>query len=217
MDFLPLIHRGDRLKALVVGGGEVALRKVRDLLEAGAKVEGVSPEIHPELQQIIDERKLKWTQRIFYASDIMGHNLLVVATDDAVLNMAVYLEARDMGIPINVVDQPELCTVYFAAIAKHDPLLLAVSTGGAAPFFAREFRKELESWIDEKGWDLRAQWAAVIRKFALRLTKDVEQRECLFRRFMDEPLDAIRQWDFERPPEELWREWTVTDDEANRD
>ncbi|MCB2197814.1 bifunctional precorrin-2 dehydrogenase/sirohydrochlorin ferrochelatase [bacterium] len=205
--YLPLIHRGDRTRALVVGGGAIAKRKVQDLLDAGASVSVISPEWNPGLRSLLDSKSLQNETRPYQSGDIEGYNLIIVATDDETVNRQVSEEARERGIPVNVVDQPDLCTVYFAAVVRRPPLTIAISTGGAAPFFAREMKKSLANWVDQ-GWDTRAEWAKLIRAWALKHVESSEEREALFARFMALPSDRLMQWKLDDPPVQLWQEWS---------
>ncbi len=204
--FLPLIHRTDQLRALVVGGGEVALRKVKDLLAAGTTITVLAPDFQAEMAGLAEAKGIELIEREFRPGDTEGYGLIVVATDHPAVNREVSLEARKAGLPVNVVDQPELCTVYFPAVVRRDPLMVSISTGGSAPFFARELKRSLVEWLD-KGWSLRARWAARLREFVREHVDGTEQRESLFHRFMqlqDSELDA---WKEDNPPYDLWRRW----------
>lgn len=211
--FLPLIHVGSRLKALVVGGGKVASRKVKDLLDAGVSVEGISPQCVDELTELIVEKEIPWQHRGYKKGDASGFGLVVVATDNENLNCQAYEECHQLGIPVNVVDQPELCTVYFSAVVRRDPLLLSISTGGGAPFFAREVRKSLTEWADS-GWAERAKWAKLFRSWVLKKEKDWDKREVLFSRFMSASDTELEGWNLENPPYQTWEEWMelISDD-----
>lgn len=205
--YLPLIHRGDRTHALVVGGGAIANRKVQDLLDAGASVQVISPAWHPELSDLLERESIPHQTRAYQTGDLEGFNLIIVATNDETVNRLVSEEAQAKGIPVNVVDQPDLCTVYFAAIVRRPPLTLAISTGGAAPFFAREMKKALGEWVDQ-GWDKRAEWAKLIRAWALENVKESADRETLFGKFMAFPSEQLLAWKLDEPPVQLWQEWS---------
>lgn len=211
--FLPLIHRGDRLRALVVGGGRIAHRKVEDLLAAGAWLRLLALEIRPELRELLVVNGLEFSLRRAKRADLEGINLLIVATDDTEANKELSAWARERGIPVNVVDQPDLCTVYFAGIVRRDPLLLAISTGGAAPFIARAMKGDLEQWVDEH-WALRATWARHVREFATNNYADSGHKDRIYRTFMSVPDSLLREWDLENPPVELWGEWAKRGEEA---
>jgi uroporphyrin-III C-methyltransferase/precorrin-2 dehydrogenase/sirohydrochlorin ferrochelatase len=147
MDFLPVFLRLEGRKALVVGGGAVALRKVQQLLRAGAAVVLVAPEIHAELQQQLATAPHQLLPRDFSDSDLDGAALVVAATDDKSLNQRVSELARQRCLPVNVVDQPELCSFIFPSIVDRSPLLVAVSSGGKSPVLARLLRARLETLI----------------------------------------------------------------------
>ena len=209
--YLPLIHRGDRTRALVIGGGGVARRKVQDLLDAGASVTAISPEWDSDLLSLLVHSSIPYETRPYHKGDLAGFNLVIVATDDEEVNRQASVEAQELGIPVNVVDQPDLCTVYFAAVVRRPPLMLAISTGGAAPFFAREMKKSLTAWVDQ-GWDKRALWAKEIRSWALENVQDSADRERLFARFMEQPDAELKQLDLKHPPVQLWQDWSRKED-----
>ncbi|HHH36029.1 MAG TPA: uroporphyrinogen-III C-methyltransferase [Gammaproteobacteria bacterium] len=147
MDHLPVFLHIRGRRCLVVGGGEVAARKVALLLRAGAAVEVVAPHLGGALQGLAEAGRIRH-QAAHYASDHLdGAALVVAATDDAALNRRVSEEARARNIPVNVVDQPALCSFIFPSIVDRSPVTVAVSTGGASPVLARMLRAHLEAVI----------------------------------------------------------------------
>lgn len=147
MDFLPLFHSLQGRLALVVGGGEVALRKARLLADAGARLRVVAPQIHIELRHLVEQGGGELLERDYQDGDQPGCVLIIAATDDEPLNAEVSRAANARGIPVNVVDAPALCSVIFPAIVDRSPLVVAVSSGGDAPVLARLIRAKLETWI----------------------------------------------------------------------
>lgn len=125
-------------RALVVGGGAVALRKARALARAGARVAVVAPRIGAGFGRFETRR------RAFRAGDVRGASVVVAATDDAAVNRRVHAACRARGIPVNVVDVPELCTFTVPAVFRRGKLTIAVSTDGEAPALAGAIRRDLE-------------------------------------------------------------------------
>lgn len=147
MDSLPLFLKLRNRECLVIGGGAVALRKIELLLEAGATVSVVAPELHPQVRNLVEEKRIRHAAATF-TPDLLDHKILVIAaTDDAEVNRSVYRLADARNIPVNVVDQPGLCSVTFPAIVDRSPLLVAVGSNGSAPVLARKLRQRLESMI----------------------------------------------------------------------
>ncbi|MCQ4280672.1 siroheme synthase CysG [Pseudomonas stutzeri] len=147
MDFLPLFHNLKGRTVLVVGGGEIALRKARLLSEAGAVLRVVAPKIAAELSELVAEGGGQTLHRGYLHSDLSGCVLSIAATDDEPLNAQVSEDAKALGMPVNVVDSPQLCTVIFPAIVDRSPLMIAVSSGGDAPVLARLMRARIETWV----------------------------------------------------------------------
>lgn len=147
MDLLPLFHNLRGRRCLVVGGGDVALRKLRQLIDAGATVEVIAPDINTAICEIAERHTLSLKQRPFGEEDIAGAALVVAATNDQSLNERVSRLAQGANIPVNVVDSPELCTVVFPSIVDRSPVQIAISSGGNAPVLARMLRTRLEGLI----------------------------------------------------------------------
>jgi len=143
MDFLPLFHSLQGRTVLVVGGGDVALRKARLLASAGARLRVVAPRVHDALQALATELRM----RPYAGADLDGVALAVAATDDTPLNATVSAQAQARCIPVNVVDSPSLCSVVFPAIVDRSPLVVAVGSGGHAPVLARLVRAKIETWL----------------------------------------------------------------------
>lgn len=147
MDFLPIFMNVRGRPCLLIGGGDVAARKARLLLEAGAKLTVVSPTLGPTLTGLAASGKVAHRAERFTEAHLQGMTLVFAATDDKSVNEHVYRAASERGIPVNVVDQPDLCTFIMPSIVDRSPVLVAVSTGGAAPVLARLIRARLETLI----------------------------------------------------------------------
>ncbi len=147
MDFLPIFLNIKEGRTLVVGGGEVSARKTSLLLKAQARVQIVAPELCPTLQALARDGKVEYSARNFQDMDLDGCNLAFAATDDSALNRHISELAKAQQLPVNVVDQPELCTFIMPSIIDRSPVVAAVSTGGASPVLARLIRTRLEALI----------------------------------------------------------------------
>ena len=173
MQFLPLFHKLQDRLVLVIGGGEIALRKARLLSDAGAVLHVVAPEIRSELQELAGPGGI--FLRGYASSDLQGVALVIAATDDVPLNAQISAEAQALGIPVNVVDAPALCSVIFPAIVDRSPLIVAVSSGGDAPVLARLIRAKIETWIPATYGQL-ANLGKRFRERVKQLFPDVQQR-----------------------------------------
>jgi uroporphyrin-III C-methyltransferase/precorrin-2 dehydrogenase/sirohydrochlorin ferrochelatase len=147
MDYLPIFLRVEARPVVVVGGGEVALRKAQWLLKAGAQVTVVAPQLHAELAQYAVNADLRHRAAAFAPEVLEGAVAVVAATDERAVNAAVSAAARARGIPVNVVDDAELSTFIFPAIIDRSPLIVAVSSAGAAPVLARGVRAQIEALL----------------------------------------------------------------------
>jgi uroporphyrin-III C-methyltransferase / precorrin-2 dehydrogenase / sirohydrochlorin ferrochelatase len=185
MEGLPvtLVLKGRR--CLVIGGGAVAARKIELLLRAGAAVRVVARTASPEIRALAAAGKVRLSHRLFIPRDLAGAALAVAATSDRAVNAAVAAAARKRNIPVNVVDDPALCTVTMPAIVERGPVSVAISTGGASPTLARRLRAEIERAVP-RGIGVLADFAGVHRRAVKAALPSAEAR----RRFWDAALDG---------------------------
>lgn len=180
MEFLPIFFKLDGQACLVVGGGAVAARRVNLLRKAGGRVTVVSPRLTGELTEQVSAGELSHLARGFQADDLAGMRLVIAATDDAAVNAEVSRLALAQAVPVNVVDNPDLCSFIVPSILDRSPVLAAVSTGGASPVLARQLRTRLETLIPSAYGRL----ASMVEEF----------REAAKQRF-DEPDDRRHFWE----------------------
>lgn len=143
--YYPILLNIQGRKCLVVGGGPVALRKVKALLEHGANVEIVSPTFCPELNQLATDGAIRAIQRDYKSEDLQHTFIAIAATDDAKTNERVAAEARRRGVLVNVVDDPKNSDFIVPSYLKRGDVIIAVSTSGRSPALARKIRSELEN------------------------------------------------------------------------
>jgi uroporphyrin-III C-methyltransferase/precorrin-2 dehydrogenase/sirohydrochlorin ferrochelatase len=144
MQTFPLFLNLQNRRALVVGGGDTAARKVELLLSAGAQVSLIAATVGGEIAQLIGEARISWAGRSFDEAELEGASLVIVATEDEALQARVSQAAQRRCLPVNVVDRPALSSFIMPAIVDRAPITIAISSGGTAPALARRIRAEIE-------------------------------------------------------------------------
>lgn len=147
MDYLPIFLNLQSQPCLVVGGGTIAARKAAMLAQAGANIRLVAPVIAAEIESAEAPHAYQLIQREFTDADLDGMQLVIAATDNREVNEQVSALCKSRGIPVNVVDNPDLCSFIMPSVIDRSPMQIAVSTGGASPVLARMLRTQLESSI----------------------------------------------------------------------
>ena len=142
--YFPVFLDIQRKKCIVVGGGEVALRKLRKLLDCGASVTVISPLLHPDLSQLAKKKSIHLIQRNYKTSDLKGAFVVIAATDTKETNRKVAKEAGRVGALVNVVDDPEPSDFIVPSLLRRGNLSIAISTGGMSPALARKIRTRIE-------------------------------------------------------------------------
>jgi precorrin-2 dehydrogenase / sirohydrochlorin ferrochelatase len=195
--FYPILVDLQGKKALVVGGGKVAQRKIETLLDHGASVQVIARELTAELEELRSAGRVEFLGREFSEASLSGAFVVFAATDDASLNRRVSEAARQRGLLVNAVDQPADCNFLVPSILSRGDLLIAVSTSGKSPAFARKVRVELERHFGEEyGFFLNLM--GNLRKEVLRLGLSQEENKSAFGDLVySDLLTAIREknWD----------------------
>jgi uroporphyrin-III C-methyltransferase / precorrin-2 dehydrogenase / sirohydrochlorin ferrochelatase len=147
MHALPIFINITNRRCVVVGGGEVAARKVSTLLKANAIVELYSPTLCHQLTDLVNSNKITHICENFEPNQLDGACLVIAATDDEAVNVSVSVAAKSRNIPVNVVDSPDLCTFTMASIVERSPIVIAISSEGNAPVLARYIRTKIETML----------------------------------------------------------------------
>lgn len=147
MKYLPIFYDLSIRPCLVVGAGEIAARKVRQLRKAEASVIVVAPEICKELKELAENKEIEYINEKFSEEILNDKMLVIAATSDEDVNRKISEVAKAQNTPVNVVDNPDLCSFIMPSIVDRDPVQIAISTGGASPVLARLLRARLETLI----------------------------------------------------------------------
>lgn len=202
MDYLPLFFDLKTKPCLLVGGGVVAQRKAELLCRAGARLTVVAPNMRESLATLVRTHQGEAIVAEYDASLLEGKTLVVAATDDLALNRQIHDDAIAAGLPVNVVDQPALCSFIFPAIVDRSPLMIAVSSGGSAPVLARLVRARLEALIPQYYGRLARLMGGFRQRVKDRFT-NIESRRAYWERVLYGPVseqlaagqeDTAAQW-----------------------
>ncbi|HUS83175.1 MAG TPA: bifunctional precorrin-2 dehydrogenase/sirohydrochlorin ferrochelatase [Dehalococcoidia bacterium] len=188
MAYYPVFLELKGRPCLVVGGGQVAARKVEGLLAAGARVTVVSRSLDPDIAKLAAERRIQHVERPYQHMDLKGYAVVITATDDAQTNQRVAADARQGGVPVNVVDEPALCDFILPSVVRRGDVVLAISTGGLSPALARWLREELEAYLSEdfeRLVQLLAEVRGELRERGASVTPEAWQRA------IDKPLREL--------------------------
>jgi len=198
MKYYPVNLDIRRQSCLVVGGGAVGTRKVRTLLDCGAAVTVVSPEVTNPLSVLAAENRISLKQRPYQASDLDGVFLVIGATDNKVLNREIHNDARRQGKLCNIADRPELCNFILPSIIERGDLIIAISTSGKSPAVARRLKKQIEAQFGPEYAGFLKLMGAV-RKILLEQAHDPAAHRLVFESLIDQGLlECIRNGDMDQ-------------------
>jgi precorrin-2 dehydrogenase/sirohydrochlorin ferrochelatase len=193
MKYYPVFLDVNNRRCLVVGGGSVATRKVKSLVECGARVTVVAPSATPELEKMAGDGVIRLEKRAYAAADMDGVFLTFGATSDMAVNDRVRRDAETHNILCNIADYPAGCNFILPSVVQRGDLQIAVSTSGRSPAFARALRKELEERYGRE-YDDFLRLMGLVRERLLAAAHEPEAHKPLFERLVGSGLpDLIRE------------------------
>ena len=191
MSYYPILLDLRERKAVVVGGGQVAQRKIETLLKYKAEVRVIAKELTPDLKMHLAADRIKWIGKEYDEQDLDGALLVIAATDDTLLNRRVSGDAKRKRILINAVDQPADCTFIVPSVLERGDLLIAVSTSGNSPMLAKKIRRRLEKQFG-KEYEMFLNLMGHLRKEILAQGFSQDENRRIFQDLVESPiLEAI--------------------------
>lgn len=187
----PLFLKLDNKPCLVIGGGKIAERKTISLIDAGASVTVISPDLTEELQNLADKGHVRYENRLFQKGDTQDYFLIIAATNSRESNIQVYGEASERNALINCVDDPDYCNFYVPARVNRGSLKIAVSTEGKLPMLAGRIKKFLNSLFPEDMGEELEELGDLRRKIIAEAGDDEEKKKEMFNEQLSPRIDAI--------------------------
>jgi len=199
----PVFLSLSRKECLVVGGGQVAERKIADLLECEANINVISPTAGDLIRLWSNQGLINWQAREIEENDLDNIFLAFVATNNMHTNQMVVKWCRERGILINAVDDPPNCDFYVPALVRRNSLIVAISTEGKSPMFARKLREQLEELIGEEYGEF-VDFLGEQREYIKQAVRDIEERKKIFAALADSDiLDLLKAGERERAKERM--------------
>jgi len=190
-------------ECLVVGGGQVAERKIADLLECEANINVISPTAGDLIRLWSSQGLINWQAREVEQSDLDNIFMVFVATNNMHTNQMVVKWCRERGILINAVDDPPNCDFYVPAVVRRNSLVVAISTEGKSPMFARKLREQLEQLIGEEYGEF-VDFLGEQREYIKQAVTDIAERKKVFKALVDSDiLDLLKAGERERAKERM--------------
>jgi siroheme synthase-like protein len=193
--FYPIYLNLRNRRVVVVGGGEVAERKVQSLVETGAVIVVISPEVTPRIAALAQDDRVELHLRPYTSRDCKGAMLVISATDDAELSKKVFDDSHRAGALINTADQPGLCDFIMPAVVRRGDITIAISTGGTSPGLAARLREKVSAVIGPEYGRL-AELLSRARPEIRRRIPDEGERKALQYRILDSDIiDRLKRND----------------------
>ncbi|MDR3745602.1 MAG: bifunctional precorrin-2 dehydrogenase/sirohydrochlorin ferrochelatase [Acidobacteriaceae bacterium] len=179
MPLFPIFLKLTARPCIVIGAGHLAESKIASLQAANARVTVISPAASARIAEMSEAGDLVWQQRKYASGDLAGQFLAVAATNDPVVNRAVFAEAEAAGVLINAVDDPPFCDFYFPSVVRRGDLQIAISTAGASPALAQQLRKEINALLPLDAGEWLAELGTLRREILQREPTNEARRELL--------------------------------------
>jgi uroporphyrin-III C-methyltransferase/precorrin-2 dehydrogenase/sirohydrochlorin ferrochelatase len=187
MKYFPVFLDAKNISAMVVGGGEVATRKIELLLKATTHITIMSETVCVSIERLINLHQLTWLAHNYEPGHLTNINLVIAATDNALINEAISKEAIPLNILTNVVDQPELCTYITPAIIDRSPMLIALSSSGSSPILVRMLREQIEKTLPQ-GYGKLADFSYKFRDHVKARVKGLRNRRSFWESILKGPI-----------------------------
>ena len=175
MNFFPIFLTANKINAIVIGGGDVAARKIELLLKTTTKITILCAKVNSNVARLINTHQLTWLNYHYTHDHLSPFNLVIAATDDTKVNQKIYQEAERLNVLINVVDQPELCSYITPAIIDRNPMIIAMSSSAHAPILLRMLREQIEKMLPD-GYGKLAKFSLKFREHVKARIKGLRNR-----------------------------------------
>jgi precorrin-2 dehydrogenase/sirohydrochlorin ferrochelatase len=193
--FYPIYLDLKAKRVVIIGGGGVAERKIESLLDAGASIFVLSPQVTPRIASLADEKRIELRKRAYAHGDCAGATLVFSATDDPETSRAVYEEASALRIFINTADQPALCSFIMPAVVRRGDIGVAISTGGASPALAARLRRKISNVIGSEYARLAELLSRTRSEIRGRIRDERERKELHYRILDSDIMTLLKQND----------------------
>ncbi|WP_114325696.1 siroheme synthase [Candidatus Colwellia aromaticivorans] len=187
MKYFPIFLDANYIAAMVIGGGEVASRKIELLLKTTVNIIIMSKDVCASVERLINLHKLTWLKHNYQTGHFSHINLVIAATDETMVNKAIAEEASTLNILTNVVDQPELCTYITPAIIDRSPMIIALSSSGSAPILIRMLREQIEKTLPQ-GYGKLADFSYKFREHVKARVKGIRNRRSFWENTLRGPI-----------------------------
>ncbi len=196
--YYPVYLDLENARCLVVGGGRIAERKIRSLLNAGARILVVSPQVTPGIRELSDTQRIQWIEDVYKRTYLKSVALVVSATNNDSVNDRISGDAKSRNIPVNVVDDPERCSFIVPAVAQSGDIRIAVSTGGGAPGMAGRIR-------DRVAEALEPEYAVMVAELKARRER-IRALKTHAKELFHKEISQVRPEDYSSRHEELTKQ-----------
>jgi uroporphyrin-III C-methyltransferase/precorrin-2 dehydrogenase/sirohydrochlorin ferrochelatase len=181
MKYFPIYLDARHINAMIIGGGEVAARKIELLLKSTTNISIMSETLNSSVERLVNLHQLNWLKHNYQPGHLSKSNIVIAATDNVEVNSAVATESTQLKLLTNVVDQPELCTYITPAIIDRSPIIISMSSSGSAPILLRMLREQIEKTLPN-GYGRLADFSFKFRDHVKARVKSLRERRTFWER-----------------------------------